>query len=207
MLTVANKNKSSGRRRRDKKRPVSNQGPAPSQLTYYGSLAPSPAEALEVRTEVVGLQLTIGLVSTVGGVLANSYGNAPSSAADWASWANVYDEYRTLGFSIHYIPTNQYGKSANTPICRMMMTVVDNDSGGALGSFASAAAYESCKPVSLEHPWQLEQKMSGPLQATFVTTAAPAASGWIKFYTDSLTASTEYGIMFFRWLVQFRGRN
>jgi hypothetical protein len=158
------------------------------------------------------------LTSNAGGVFAGVYDQTMTNLAGWSDYAVVFDEFRVLGFQIEFFPVNRYTKVTTT--CYPGVGVVDRDSNGALASIGAAFAYSSARVLSLEDPWTdakeyrgssvpaLKWKMNSVLDGTYITTAAPTPTvkAAIKFYFQNLSASTTYGIVVQRMLVQFRGK-
>jgi len=159
------------------------------------------------------------LASNAGGVINAVYDQTMTTANAWTHLAASYDEFRVLAFQVEFFPNNRYTKV--TTLCTPLVGVVDRDSNGALLSFAAGFQYASARMLSLEDPWTdakeykgssvpaLKWKMDSVEDAVFLTTAAPTPTikGAIKLYGQNLTASTTYGIVLQRFIVQFRGRN
>ncbi len=146
-----------------------------------------------------------GLIDSSGaGVITDVIGNDPSASADFASFSNVYDEFRVLGERLEYFPFNRYSKTTTT--CTPLIVVKDRNDSTILASYSSAISYSSAKKRSLEDPWTEEMKMTGIEDAGFIDTASPVANRWFKLYGDGLTNFTNYGRYFFYVRVQFRGR-
>lgn len=176
---------------------------AADALVYRGPTK-LPLSSLNQRIVETELKYT-SLVTTSGsGQLIPVFGNAPTNASDWSNLIASFDEYRTLSMVVAFIPKDRY---THTNVAYPVSVVVDNDSSGALSSHAGAAAYESFKLVSLEVPFKTVWKMSGVTQATWITTASPTSNAWIKWYSDTLSNSSDYGRFVVSYLVQFRGRN
>ncbi len=74
-------------------------------------------------------------------------------------------------------------------------------------SYTQAASFESARLLSLDDPWSIKCDMQNAEEAQFQPTASPASVTYIKFYGDTLSASTTYGKVFISYLVQFRGIN
>jgi hypothetical protein len=158
------------------------------------------------------------LSSNPGGVSAVVQDMSMVGFIGWTSFSTVYDEFRVLAMEAEYFPNNRYSKA--TVICTPGVGVIDRDSNAPLGSFSQAFGYASARIFSLEDPWtdrkeyvgssvpSMKYKMVGTEESLWVTTAvpAPATHPAIKFYFSGLSASTQYGMLLQRALVQFRGR-
>lgn len=172
-----------------------------NKMEYRGPIIPRQTLESNITETAVLIQET-ALSSTAGAVIANVFGNSPSSAANWADYNTVYGEYRTLGMRLEYFPTNRYSKTTTT--CRLLAVADDRRNSTAYGSYAAICSHQSVRKHSLEDPWRHEIKMSGPEEAQFLAVNGPVSNSWIKLYADGLSVSTEYGILLVYYLVQFR---
>ncbi len=150
------------------------------------------------------LSFTGVLDSDGAGAMLDVIGNDPSASGDFASFSNIYDEFRVLGERLEFFPYNRYSKTTTT--CVPVIVVKDRNDSAALASYSAALQYSSAKKRSLEDPWVEEMKMNGIEDSGFQSTAATASNRWFKFYGDGLTTTTNYGRYFFYLRVQFRGR-
>jgi hypothetical protein len=171
-----------------------------STLVYRGSIQGprSPNSGLHTVT----LHFIAQISSTVGGVIASVWGDSPAAVANWSSLAATFREYRTLGFSVRYLPVNRYNKVTTT--CIPMFSVQDRSSATALASRNEASEYDSVKMHSLEDPFSDSIRMSGLPDAEFTATSSPASTYYTKWYVDGLTVSTTYGYALVTYRVQFR---
>ncbi len=172
-------------------------------LSYTGPIV-SPAAYEEADLHTVLLASTAILSSSAANIINNEYNNDPSGYHEWSSFATLFHEYRVLGMEIHFRPKDRYSKT--TTLCNPLATVVDRSASGVLINYNVAASHASCKWQSLEDPWQRVIKMSNAEEAQFRQTASPAAYMWFKLWADTLSASTNYGMLIIKLLVQFRGR-
>jgi len=148
----------------------------------------------------------VGFINAVFSQYPGSPGGGFGAVQGWSSAVNVFDEYRTLGFEIEYVPFDRYNRGT-TVFTTAIVGVIDYDSSTALTSYGTADSYSSMRQLSLDTPWRIQAKMSGIENATFTTTASSLATGWfIKLFSNGLTLSTAYGRIFYRVRVQFRGR-
>jgi len=177
---------------------------AESTLVYNGPYVLSRA-GQQAHTEVVELTAVSTFSSDSGGGMDLVLNNDPSGYTDWSSYAAIWDEYRVLAMRLTFIPNNQYSKT--TTLTVPLYVVIDRDSSGALSSKNQAVQYESCKIKSLENRWSYGIKMHGPTGAGWITTAATAATWWMKTFALSLSASSAYGDALITLMVQMRGKN
>jgi len=158
------------------------------------------------------------LVSTIGGFISNVFDQSMTGLANWASFASIYHQFRVLAFTLEFFPANRYSKT--TTSCQPGFGVVDRDDNSGLISLALAAAFSSARMLSLEDPWTDRREYRGSSvpaliwrmetidEAAWLSTAAPSGTGRgsIKLFFAGLTASTTYGLVTQRVLVQFRGK-
>ncbi len=173
---------------------------------YNGPFIP---RAIKTQTQLVEkiLNLSTTISSNGSGVINNTFGlQNPSSFAQWASYASVFDEYRVLAARIKYIPSNGYNKVVATQTCLTPLYVVlDRDSVTTLATVTQAITYDSCEMYDLERPFVYAKfKMNGVRESTFITTAAPTNLGGYSFFSNNLTATQQYGTILMTMLVQFR---
>lgn len=153
------------------------------------------------------LSTTVSLATNGAGLISTSiHIQDPSGAPNWASLANVYDEYRVLAAAIHYLPANGYNKIVATQSCaNPIFVVLDRDSATALTTVSGATSYDSVRMFDLERPFKFNIfRMSGSNEAKFISTAAAATIGAYLLVSVGNTASLTYGTVLVQWLVQFR---
>jgi hypothetical protein len=179
--------------------------PSVSTIVYSGPLR-LPKRTQQRRTVTVEVAYDLGQVTTsAGGVWSPVFSNNPSGAATWASKSQNWDEYRTLGFTFYYEPASKYCSTNGTakyPVC----AVVDRDSSAALTTYAGAYDYESCELFSFEEKYSRGVRMADIGEATFVNTAAPTATLWLKFYSGTNANSYNMGRCFIVYLIEFVGQ-
>jgi hypothetical protein len=156
------------------------------------------------------------LTSTAGGTINNVFTSGSATWNNFASYAALYDEFRTLGMELEYFPSNRYTKVTTT--CVPVLGVVDRADTTALTSFTNALTYASCRPLSLEDPWtsrreyrgssvpSLTIKMRGVEEAQWLPVASTFNAMAIKLWSTGLTAATSYGLFLVRGMIQFRGQ-
>jgi hypothetical protein len=146
------------------------------------------------------------IASDGGGAIATVFGDSPAAYIDWASAAALWDEYRVLCTTIHWMPLNKYNTPTST-IVGVLYHAIDRDDATALTSESTALEYESARANLLSDKFERTVKMAGIEDSTWITTASPTSRMWIKFYSSGLTASTNYGKVWVDAIIQFRGRN
>ncbi len=191
------------RSRKSKRQTSQQSNPGAEKLIYTGPIKNSRDKA-EDDTVTAILSWTGVLDSDGAGAMTDVLTNDVSASADFASYSNIYDEYRPLGERLEYFPYNRYSKTTTT--CTPLIVVKDRNDTLALSSYSSAISYSSAAKRSLEDPWSEEFKMKGATEGTFISTASTHSTRAFKFYADGLSTSTNYGRYFLYVRVQFRGR-
>jgi len=192
-------------KKKGKKRSTYDPANPPASVSVYSGPHRLPASAKNLRTVVTTLSSydTSDFTTGVTGVLASAVNNDPSGYGDWSSLAAIYDDFRVLHMSLHFVPISRYTTLLTK---RPVLTAIDNDSTGVPTSYGATANFESAVIRSIEDPFSMEHSMSGPPDDDFITTIAPAATWAFKFYSDGNTASSLLGAALVTLIVQFRGR-
>ncbi len=177
--------------------------PSIDVLSYKGPMA-IPGQAQDNQTVVFNLYVEGNLSSTAGSVINNVFGSGPNGSTEWGNLTTIFMEYRTLAMEFVYIPQNKFNRG--TVVTRPLVAVIDRASSTALSSYTNALENPSSKFMDLDHRWGKRANMSGSEEAFFLSTGSPADVFWIKLYSDTLSASTVYGIYYVKYLVQFKGR-
>jgi hypothetical protein len=172
-------------------------------LQIYRGPAQLPGSARQDRRTRVNLYFESVLSSSGAGVIANVL-NFSSAFNEWSSLAAIYEEFRVLSLSAHFLASNKYTKI--TTNCRPGYIIIDRTTNAALASRAAALEHESSNLVNLEDSWQKKVDMSNAVESQFQPTTGITATFWIKMYFDALSISTEYGVIKQIALVEFRGR-
>lgn len=199
-----------------KSRPYKSRKPNPnrewpiSSVNYTGPIRTSAGmKGQDLHT--VTIQSDGVLVSDAAGLCQHVYANKPDApgsglgaCAQWTQLSQTFDEYRVLGFEIEYIPFNRYSRGAilTTPV----VVVLDYDQATVLGSYGIADSYESARTKSLDVPWKVGIFMNGIENSTFVNSLATTSTFFLKLFSAGLTASTNYGKIFYRARIQFKNK-
>jgi len=163
------------------------------------------------------LHQTVQATSDVSGQLALNYSvRNPSGAQDYSSIADLFDEYRVVGYQIQFFTYYPNGSSSTINYDGLMIAFDSDDSATtAPTSFAGVLGYENLKAYPLYKDWKHKIKS---IPHYISTTATGAASpGWNRVgfecdngrllcYTSSLDSSTAYGRFLITFDVEFRTR-
>jgi hypothetical protein len=159
--------------------------------------------AAQMRITRLNMVYETSVVSSAAGVYAGVEFFS-SSFFDWTSVSSTWEEFRVLGFSISFLPSNRYTKI--TTNCVPGYVAIDRTTATVFSSRASAAGHESAKFHTLEDPWSKTVTMQNAVESQFQPTSSVIPTFWIKCYFDGLSVSTQYGYFFQVALLEFRGR-
>lgn len=201
-----------GKNRGKKKRGVAKRevskavGPDISALEYRGPISiPKAKRGSEALLHYVNNASV--LTSSAGG---DYTGILTSDCHSVSGFLSGYDRYRVLAMEVWFEPHSQYNPfttATGTSVIRQPLSVVvDLDDGvSALSGHAAAMNFGTWTLHNLARSFHVEARASGAALMQIVTTAsAPPTLMSFKFYAGTgLSASTQYGFLFQRWLVQF----
>ena len=176
---------------------------SPVAEEYRGPII-SKAGKEETDLHTVNLFYIAELISTGGGVVNNVLDDNPSNCSEWSNFAALFHECRVLGAQLDFYPQNRYSKS--TTITRPLAALTDRESSSAIASYAAAFNHPSARMVSLDDPFTVVWKMQNAEESQFMAAGSTVAKHWFKFYADTVSNTTTYGIYRVTLLVQFRGR-
>jgi len=179
--------------------------PSGSVQQYNGPMR-IPLAAIQEETTSVEMTLITPITSTVGAVVNNVIALSLSSFNQAASFQAVWDEYRVLAATNVFVPNLEHGQCFTTPILYAPLAmVIDRDSNAALTTLQQAASFGSCHIKSIASEIHINYRMSGSEDAQWFGTAV-VTPAWVKMLAGGLSSSTNYGIVYTRAIVQFRGR-
>lgn len=186
----------------NKRAPRQSREPPASATAYRGPLHLSSASTGE-DLHTVEICDEAAITSDGAGKLLNVYSNDPSGSPNWSNLAAVFSEFRVLSFGVIYYPSDRFKTTLKYP---PMFVVCDRDSSAALGTYSGAVQHGlACKFANLNGIFRASMKSDNSSEMAFIATSSPVGNQWIKFYAQDLTTSSQYGLLMFHWLVQFRG--
>jgi hypothetical protein len=200
-----NNNRGNSRRRRRVRRGVV---PPSSSSTIYRGPARIPFSGAGMDQVVISFSNDFGSTSSAGGALTAVWNSDPTSAVDWADVANMYTKYRTLSFSLTFVPNQKF---AVPPVAATLyapiFTVTDNGNNTNLTGYAAAASYASCEFHTLNELWTHTVKMDTEELAQYnLIGGGPTSLMQVKTFCTGLTATTTYGQYVETYIVEFIGR-
>jgi hypothetical protein len=156
-----------------------------------------------VPIELTNLQI---ITSSGAGSIATVFSFGLAALQDSGTYEGVYEEYRVLSATWEWIPNAKDSVIAAVAYAPLVVAV-DRDSNTALTSYTSAWNLESAKADSINSKQVMTARASGSQdllwQPISTTSFTPF---YIKLWATGLTATTAYGIAFWRTIVQFRAR-
>jgi len=199
--------KSSKIRRKGSRSNSGNGGPSQKRQEYNGPLVPKPIVRQEQLAEVL-LTFNTPVSSDGLGVLTWNITSNPSTSTEWASCAALWEEYRVLKMGLVWAPNYQpFTPSTITNSQAALVYYSVRDSlASPPSSYNTAWQIGSAKMGHTARQHQQVIGMSGYSESLFTNTSTPTQTVAIGAYAQSLTVTTQYGNIFVRWLVQFRGR-
>jgi len=178
-------------------------------IGYTGPLT-VPKSKEGVALVSVNVNIDSVVTSTAGGVSVLVYGSNDAdllASDDFLAYAGIYGEYRVLGFSAHFKPSNKYFNTGAGPAPqRPGYVVIDRSSATALGGRNEACQFSDALFVCLNENWTKVVKMNSIEESEFQPTSGGSSTYWIKFYFNGLANSTEYGYVHRKYLIQFKNR-
>jgi hypothetical protein len=160
-----------------------------------------------IQSVVVNIGMSsLGITSTVGGIVSTVYDIQFSNCLDYASW-NVFDEYRIVRVHCRYQPeaSHTYDSTATGCTPKTLCLFLDLDDQSSVGSYDSAWKHDNCVVGSSNTVLERVYRMSGGPDDNWITTAtANTVSGTFKTFLTGGLASVRYGYFFCRADVEFR---
>jgi hypothetical protein len=200
----AKRPKNAKRRKRSTNGNAARGNPNSNILEYRGPVH-SSAEIENLDRHVFIINRRDVITSSVGGVIGNVIGiSDPSSYSDWSNILQVFSEYRVLGVQCRFMPYNQYSKV--TTVCRDLISVVDHENANAISTYNQSLSFGSALIKSIENAWSRTIRASGSEEMQWNSVASTTNVFWLKLYADTLTISTDYGVLISYARVQCRGR-
>jgi len=173
-------------------------------MTYTGPITPNvPAMAPITRNMVYATTVS----SNAAGSIVQQFALAVTSLQEWVAMSNLFSEYRIMAARVRWIPNYSGLSTASTPALSSMavLTLIRD---GTITTPASVLAALSIAPRVVSNIYSrmsLTYRMSGPLEASFHNTDAPAVGvATFCLNADLLTVSSAYGTLQADVMVQFR---
>jgi len=196
------------RKAKKQEKNLSEKGPNDTVGAYNGPLL-VPRAIRQIDETCRNLCAAAAATSTGGGVYDGVYSSDPTSLTDWASISGEYDEYRVLAIEVKFLPYNRYNQTVAVAYALsngVGFVVLDMNNTTALTSVQNASQYASAKFISSSDPWQHEVKAATRNLMTWQPTSSqPTYFMAIKHYITGINVSTAFGVIWVRYLIQFRG--
>jgi hypothetical protein len=182
-------------------------GPAPGVAVYNGPVRVAdtslPNDTIVARLSYVNPNQSGGSTGLQQG--CNNLG--VTTTTDWASYVNLYDEYRVLGFELDWLPHFPGGNAAVVHASGVRFSTHSADTFVA-PTLDVAVQHADWSPFYTGVPFKMEWKMSSLEEAAYYATGTPATAqlGALFATAPSASSTTAYGNAIVTYAVQFRGR-
>lgn len=148
--------------------------------------------------------------SNVAGIINTTFSLNPNTFSHWTELSSLYDEFRVVGCEIQLCARQIFSVTA---LSALVAICFDNDDSSVLTNWTAALEYPTMKVVPAM--WANDKvykftwaRPSAGKETTIMwqDCAVPAGSvGGLKFYADTLTASTSYFDVIYSLACEFRG--
>lgn len=169
--------------------------------TRYFSLLRTPSKSATLERVVS----TLAVPSTASGVIANVYNNNPTGYTNFTQVAGLFHSYRPVAIRFTWEPKDPAGTtlSHNAMIC-----VYDNSDGIALTGYTDGLQYANTVEfnTSKRKTWKWNLVSQTPLSAQWINVGSPIPTGYFKFYADTLTNTSVYGMIIVEMILQCKDR-
>lgn len=187
--------RSSRPRRRD---PIEDGYRGPVRLPTFGGL--------DNKIDMVNLSYVVAPTTNASGVYAALHSTANvTSSNDWASFANVYQEFRVNAIQVKFIP--KYNGAQSVLLHNAGATAASHDGAVAapptLDAVVQHATFKTTRSCASH---TIEWRARGAEEMQFYPTTTTAFNGGIITYFDNLTPSTPYGVLYITFNVAFKAR-
>lgn len=187
----------------------------PAMVVYSGPSRMPTRVTPEVTTRELHALVTI--TSTAGGVIDGNITSAFGAngvrqlATSFTSYSGTWREYRVLSARIEYHPAyincNPQSAGPANAILVPFWHIVDRDDNSSSASFGNIQDNSSLRIGALMIPFSRDAKMGSVGESQFVETSADNSNYFaLKWFTTGVTASTTFGQIFVRWIVEFKTR-
>jgi len=178
-------------------------------LAYSGPVRLNTFSGQDQRPVKANLSYTFNLASGDTGVLRNYINIAGlQSTTDWASFTDLYQEFRVLAIELQYIPHFNGSYTADRiqgsgAVCSVHVPLAANPS-----TLDEVVQHVTWSPFRTSAGFKKSWKMFGVEESTFAQVGSVNSTnhGGIQFYCDTLSDLAEYGLGVVTYLVEFRAR-
>jgi hypothetical protein len=171
-----------------------------------------PTLTQESETRKLVLRSSSTPTTTAVGLLNSTINLDPSGAIGWSEISTYWDEFRVVGVSMKMFSLAPNSVTRVSDIC---MVVFDNDDNGALTSTTQAYSYTNklVFPSIFTHvngkgiPFSAVRPQNKTSPIPWIDVQNPSLSyGALKFFSESLDASTAILRCYIEYYVEVRGR-
>lgn len=179
------------------------------QTQYRGPIRLPTQDGLDTRTYRVNLSFSDTLVSDGSGVMSGYInGGAVSLSSDWTAVAELYRDFRVLGIEVRWVPFYNGSYQSSLAHGAGAIASVRAAQAAAPADLDSVIQIATWKPMKSSSPTRIHWKMNGIEEAGFSQTSTPSDQnrGGMVWYINGLTDSSQYGTVYYTFLIEARGR-
>lgn len=134
----------------------------------------------------------------------------PSTAQDWSSCAELFDEYQVSAYKIQFVPHVPAGNSSTKDYRPLYLIFDSNSTSSPVTNVNECLQYENLRVMNLFRPWKFYMKVpkitSSENMFGYQPTSSPSDAGRLVCYADNLDASGFYGDVIITHYIKFRAR-
>ena len=129
------------------------------------------------------VNLTVAAAGTA--VYNGTFDNNPSQAIDFASMANLFDEYKVCAMKITFVPSITANANILANYVPMYVMHDPNSTTAPVTAINNFLSYENCKYFNVQRPWKYYRKMQQniPTNSSWTTQRNINTRGYLQ--TDS----------------------
>jgi len=203
-----------------KKAPQARRPRKPAARRVYRKKRGTPKTQVDKYVHTT-LRSTLDATTTAGGKFESYFTlNNPTNGTDWASWNDIYKEYRVTCLEVKYVPilTTTTGMATSADEVQDLTIFFVKDDSAQAGAFqptiAESIAYDGCFQRRLLKPWKLKfypakQNFNDTLPRGWQKTNDTASSVGCCAYTslaNTAYENTKIGLFVFTYYVTFRNK-
>lgn len=129
--------------------------------------------------------VNLTVATPTGATWIAKYTNNPSQSIDFASMANLFDEYRVCAMKVYYIPSMTANANVGQGFMACFVMHDPNSTTEPVTALNNCVSYENCTAFNLQRPWKYYRKMARniPSNSSWTAQRNIGVSGYLP--TDS----------------------
>lgn len=183
------------------------QMPKSNTTRYSGQVKLTQPEG-EVSVITTNLTGIINLGSDGTGLTSVIYTtDQVTSLPEWSTWVALYREYRVLGMEVTYRPRATPAYPAGSIQIGYGANFIQHGTSSAPSQVVYAVENATFQAWDVGTNARRVWKMSSVDESNFIPMGSSANFGGVGFVNEFAQASSAFGTVYLRYLVQFRGRS